>query len=70
MWRSKCYSKLRKLRKAIDDVDAALHIDSLYKEVRNIRLLIMNKSEYKSTSEVIIKYLRGFLYTILSCILG
>ncbi|KAL4228854.1 hypothetical protein ACF0H5_011894 [Mactra antiquata] len=30
--RSKCYSKLRKIRRAMDDVDMALHLDAMNKE--------------------------------------
>lgn len=43
MFRSKCHKKLRNVRKAIDDVDTALHIHNLNKEVSRISQISQSK---------------------------
>ena len=50
VWRSKAYSKLRKIRRAIDDVDAALHVDTLYKDVSSyVTAYNLRHSDYEDT---------------------
>ncbi|KAK3106131.1 hypothetical protein FSP39_013351 [Pinctada imbricata] len=43
--RSRCYTKLRKIRKAIDDVDTALHLDNLHKEALRQKADLLFKTE-------------------------